>query len=231
MGAAARTQCRAAWQALRGASPCRALMSAPRSNIGNSALTKEGKADWKSAKKGYVFNGVLDCVNKKIHIVPQPARPKKKPDQINWSDADLAKVKSLPVNELKACYGASNCNHGHVVSAYIQKYGTAAQKAAEKAVQGAHTADQFCTFENVRANFLGFTVWTDKTNGTAQFFWNSKQLNGPNLDEPQLPNVNDGTISDKGAYTGTDQKQHSIGILDADSDVVMAIRSNFSNKR
>lgn len=228
MDSADRAACRTAWQALRGGGPCSELAS-----LGTPAhlsLVSEAAANWKLAKLGNVLNGVIDCVRKKVHVLPQPHREGYY-DQMAWSEADLHKVKGVPKSELEACYASSNCNHGHAVDAYVDMYGTRAQKQATPL---AVTPEQFCTYERTtKREFLGFTLWAD-AHGTVQFMWNSKQLNGPNLDEPFLPDVEEGRLDGKtGAYGGTDGRMHRIGVLDdpsGGSELTNSIRVLFPNK-
>lgn len=234
MPPASTTACRAAWQDLRGSNPCIAL--AQTEEPAHLTLTDEARANWELAKRGNVLNGVVDCVSFKVHVLPQP--PRTAYGQTDWTLADRARVQGVSQKELTDCYKAKNCNHGHVVSAYIELHGTDTQKQATAAMNVAvtkkpFTADEFCTFESTtKSNFLGFTVWTD-AGGTAQFMWNSKQLNGPNLDEPMLPNTDPGTIvmgEKGGGYTGTDGQTHKIGVMTDWTTFTNSIRVLFPNK-
>jgi hypothetical protein len=249
-----KTDCRAAWQALRGTSTCRALLSSA-ANIAKITLTPSATADWSTAKRGNVVNGILDCTKFKVHIMPQPARAQNAA-QTQWTNQDLGLIQGANVAETRTCYAASNCNHANVVSAYIQKYGSRTQKqilaGPEKAqldhakamtkmmkarkpgtssgtMQLAADMGPWCKAEaSIKKDFLGFTIWTDAT-GAATFFWNSKQLNGPNLDEPQLPNLNTVINAGNGEYTGSDNKQHKIGFI-PEGPITLKIRTLFPNK-
>jgi len=208
-----RTKCRAAWQALRRphATACRSLASG---GLAAFTFSPTSAADWGHSKKGNTFNFVIDCAAKKVHIAPQPARPDKFTSQTDWTKEDLAKTRGLEAEQRTSCYNAKNCNHGIVVEQYIKQFGSRDQKA--KLLVPTTNLKNFISQEEVRAGFLGGSVWADKDSGTPVFAWNSKQLNGPNLDEPQLPDVNDGTINaQNGKYTGRDGKEHRIGIIDA----------------
>jgi len=63
-----------------------------------------------------------------------------------------------------------------------------------------------------------YTVWTDKDTGAPVFNFKSRQLNGPNLDEPKLAGVmdiaNGVPVKATGAYTDSTGVAHEVGVTD-----------------
>lgn len=208
---------RTAWLSLREGGACRQWFLGPdRKNPDfNLTLSREASDNWKLAKKGNAFNGVIDCRTWEVFLVPQNPRSDKKNlvnfNQLPWTNSQLKSVK--PTRAAKA----SGAPRYPLFANSGLDHGTVALMSEGQSLDAPKTFADWCRQEKeLKANYLGFNVWTDATNGKLEIKYTSRQLNGPNLDTYRL------TVPDNhGNYTANTE------FLDGRDQVVYSPRGKF----
>lgn len=185
---------RTAWLSLRKDGACRRwLLGSDRNkpdNVLRLVMSREADINWRLAKRGNAFNGVIDCRTWEVFLVPQNPRTDNKTslkfNQLPWKTSQLKKVEltrsanasSAPVYELQPEKGLD--------------HGVVALMSEGKSLDAPKTLADWCRQEReLKANYLGFNVWTDATTGQLAIKFTSRQLNGPNLDRYILTDPDD----------------------------------------
>ncbi|WP_157505687.1 hypothetical protein [Geminicoccus roseus] len=178
---------RAGWLALREEGACRKALrlgmlpeAAPADSRLDLRLTLSNQArhNWKLARRGNPFNGVIDCTNWRVHLLPHNARASESADQVPWTLDQLRKARwsqarpKLKLSDRELVGMRNNgIDHGRV-AALVRGHD-----------RPAATFEAWCVEERqVKADFLGFTVWPSQKDGSPTWKLTSRQLNGPNLD-------------------------------------------------
>ncbi|BFI72123.1 RHS repeat-associated core domain-containing protein [Yersinia pseudotuberculosis] len=148
-------------------------------------LSKQAKHNWKHAKKGSAFSGMIDARNKEIYLIPATSRNASKggAGQIPWEynelkkqwfyrDKHLAKNNEKPYSNKKL----RNLDHGRAAF-YLEGEGKPAsyKKSA---------FENWMETQTVSSNWLGFFVHSD-SDGKIKLNFKSAQLNSPNIILPK----------------------------------------------
>lgn len=201
---------RTAWLSLREEGACRRWFLGPNRKSPKLTLSSEADNNWRLAKKGNAFNGVIDCRTWEVFLVPQNPRSDKKNlvnfNQLPWTNEQLKKVK------LTRSAKASGAPKYSLQSNKGLDHGTVALMSEGQSLDAPKSFADWCRQEKeLKANYLGFNVWTDATSGKLEIKYTSRQLNGPNLDTYILtdPDDHDNYTADAELFDGRQQVVYS----------------------
>uniref|UniRef100_UPI0024B1D847 RHS repeat domain-containing protein n=1 Tax=Yersinia sp. Marseille-Q3913 TaxID=2830769 RepID=UPI0024B1D847 len=148
-------------------------------------LSKQAKHNWKHAKKGNAFSGMIDARNKEIYLIPATSRNERKggAGQIPWEYSELKKQwfyrdKHLAKNNEKPYSNKKlrNLDHGRAAF-YLEGEGKPASNKKS-------AFENWIDTQTISSHWLGFFVHSD-SDGNMKLNFKSAQLNSPNIILPK----------------------------------------------